>query len=151
MGVGQLAALGAVGVEVVADRKQAGRLGVAESLQALVLLHRQGGDVLLDVWVGVPMDEWNAGCVPYEPERGAVFDAVSMRLLLRRSGEARAVVVCEEGPVAAHIARPGAMDGPERPSERLGRAVPVPTAMLSRSSSPPDDITGRNGHPSATQ
>ena len=58
----------------VRDLQQAGRFGVAEGFQPLVLRHRQSGDEPLDVRVDARVDQRNAGGVADEPDVGAVGD-----------------------------------------------------------------------------
>ncbi|ALV40616.1 hypothetical protein AU252_05050 [Pseudarthrobacter sulfonivorans] len=67
MEVGQLAALGVVGVDVGAHLKQSGRFGVAQLFKAKVLRFGQRRDMRLDVRVGAVVNERNASRVADEP------------------------------------------------------------------------------------
>ena len=147
MQVGQLAALGTVGIEVVADLQQSRRLGVAEGLQPQMLLRRQRGDVLLDVRVDALVDQRNPGCVPDEPECGAVGDA-GVHGDAPFDGQAEPELrLCAKGAsVAAYVAGAGAVDRPERTSECLGRAVSVPDGDAQQIVLAPHDVGGGDGH-----
>jgi hypothetical protein len=73
--VGQLAAFSAIGVEVVADREQPCRPGVAHGLQPEMFFLRQCCNVPPDVRVDALVDQRDLGCVSDKPERWVVDDA----------------------------------------------------------------------------
>jgi hypothetical protein len=143
----QLAALGTVGVQVVADREEPGRLGVTERLQPEVLLLRQRRDVLLDVRVGALVDQRNARCASHEPERGAVDDAgIHGGASFDGQAEPEQRFGSKGASVAAHLTGASAVDRPERTSERLGRAVAVSHRDAQQIVLRPDHVGRGDGH-----
>ena len=124
--IGELAALGPVGVEVGTDRQHAGRLGVVQALEAHDLLGRDRRDVLGDVRVDAFVDQRHALGPADEADGGQGGDA-GVHGDAPFDGQAEPDPwLCAQGtPGAPYVARAGAVHRTERPPESLGRAVAV--------------------------
>lgn len=85
-----------------------------------MLLRGDGGDVLLDVRVDPAVDERDPGGVSDQAERGAV-DEAGVHGSAPFDGQAEPELrLCTQGAsVAAHLRGTGAVNRPERTSERF--------------------------------